>query len=109
MLFVAVVSLNKLYVFIFDTAPNKVTDLSAESTTDTIKLTWKAPSGDKTGYKVTCDPPDSSKSAVSIDDGKTTQAEFKGLTAGKEYKLAVRAVCGDLESDGVELKTNASK
>lgn len=89
--------------------PDKVTDLSAQSTTDTLTLTWKAPSCKATGYKVTCNPPDCPESEVKIDDLQTTQAEFKGLSVGKEYTVAVVTVNGEMMSDGVELKTNTSK
>ncbi len=90
-------------------APSKITDLAAECTVNTVTLTWKAPSGDKTGYSVTCNPPDGSESEIDIDDGKTTKAVFEGLMTGKEYNFAVVTLNGDLNSEEAELKTTTSK
>eukprot|EP00057_Strongylocentrotus_purpuratus_P029280 XP_011683754.1 PREDICTED: fibronectin [Strongylocentrotus purpuratus] len=86
------------------TKPNKVLDASLESAMTSIKVTWKSPEGQRTGYHVKISPSDAKKSSLKIKDVATTTAEFEGLTPNKEYKVQVVTVSGETESEKVTLE-----
>eukprot|EP00057_Strongylocentrotus_purpuratus_P029281 XP_011683755.1 PREDICTED: uncharacterized protein LOC105447430 [Strongylocentrotus purpuratus] len=86
------------------TKPNKVLDASLESAMTSIKVTWKSPEGQMTGYHVKISPSDAKKSSLKIKDVATTTAEFEGLTPNKEYKVQVVTVSGETESEKVTLE-----
>nr|XP_054772356.1 uncharacterized protein LOC129280349 [Lytechinus pictus] len=86
------------------TKPNKVLDATLESAMTSIKVTWKSPEGQLTGYHVKVSPSDAKKSSLKIKDVATTTAKFEGLTPNKEYKVQIVTVARETESEKVTLE-----
>ncbi|XP_041483698.1 uncharacterized protein LOC121430484 isoform X9 [Lytechinus variegatus] len=86
------------------TKPNKVLDATIESALTSIKVTWKSPEGQLTGYHVKVSPSDAKKSSLKIKDVATTTAEFEGLMPNKDYKVQIVTVAGETESEKVTLE-----
>ena len=86
----------------FCTEPNAPTGLTVTAATvNSLAVSWTAPTtGSVTSYTVTVKEKDS----ASIKETKTgdsgTAATFTGLTAGKEYTVAVVSVAGVVSSGG---------
>eukprot|EP00057_Strongylocentrotus_purpuratus_P029279 XP_011683753.1 PREDICTED: uncharacterized protein LOC105447429 [Strongylocentrotus purpuratus] len=84
---------------------NQVKDPKAESTLDTIQLTWVKPEGEVTGYRVVCQPKGGERSEVKLDGGDhETSHELSGLVAGREHEMEIYTVNGEKESEKVTIK-----
>lgn len=88
---------------------NQVKDPKAESTLDTIQLTWVKPEGEVTGYRVVCQPKGGERSDVKLDGGDETSHELAGLVAGREHEMEIYTVNGEKESEKVTIKKFTSK
>ncbi len=87
---------------------SQVKDPKAESTLDTINLTWVKPEDKVNGYRITCTPADAIDSEVRV-DAEVTSAKFEALVAGREYQLDIYAVYEDKEGQKVGVKKCTSK
>ena len=66
-------------------------------TTDVITVTWTAPSSETfTGFKVTLDNGDNTRTTTTAND--VTTVTFTGLTAGTRYGVLIATVNVDVES-----------
>lgn len=88
---------------IYSLAPSPVLDASAESSEDSITISWKIPEGSLTGFKVICKHSDPDLTLMKILDATKTKATFTGLNEDTEYALEVCTVNGTVESEAVSL------
>ena len=83
----------------FCTEPNAPTNLQVTATVNSLAASWTAPTpGAVTSYTVTLKEGSRTKDAKTVVSGAA--ATFAGLTAGKEYTVAVVSVAGVLSSGG---------
>ena len=92
-----------MWLPIYHLALSPVLDASAESSHDSILISWKIPEGSVTGFKVACKHSDTDLTLMKILDATKTKATFTGLNEDSEYALEVCAVNGTVESEAVVL------
>ena len=78
---------------------------ACETTSNSLKVSWKKPDGSVTGYKVALSPKDSPDDPeVRILAAERTSVEFGSLPGGTTYLVGIRTLDGQKESPVVEVE-----
>ena len=92
-----------------------VTDPRADSTADTVTITWTKPQGDgMSGYHLQCsaknaEPDDKTQQELLLDNPDSCEAKFEGLKSDVTYVVNLSILCGDVKGDSVTVEIATSK
>ena len=93
----------------FIAVPSSVDGLGIQSrSTTSAVVSWDAPLGLRSGYRVTVDDGSGTVKTEHPSEGETS-VEFTGLTAGTQYTAQAFTISGGLESALAEIKFYTSK
>ncbi|XP_038056107.1 uncharacterized protein LOC119728107 [Patiria miniata] len=85
--------------------PQQVLEAACETTSNSLKVSWKRPAWPVTGYKISLSPKDDQDDPeIRILDSEKTSVEFGSLLSGREYLVGILTLDGQRESAVVQVE-----